>query len=80
MTESSERPPTFLITKPGRRPARAAEDLADLAISPAHEGTTGWFFKGTKRIDPPKSTTDQQAQANLWMRTAELVGLDKAGF
>jgi len=63
-----------------RSPDRAAEDLADLAISPAHEGTTGWFFKGTKRIDPPKSTTDQQAQANLWMRTAELVGLDKAGF
>jgi NAD(P)-dependent dehydrogenase (short-subunit alcohol dehydrogenase family) len=68
---------TRLVSRP---PDRAAEDLADLAISPAHEGTTGWFFKGTKRIDPPKSTTDQQAQANLWMRTAELVGLDKAGF
>ncbi|HVC76929.1 MAG TPA: SDR family NAD(P)-dependent oxidoreductase [Candidatus Micrarchaeaceae archaeon] len=61
-------------------PDRVAEDLADLAISPAHEGTTGWFFKGIKRIEPPKSTLDQQAQARLWQRTAELVELEKAGF
>lgn len=61
-------------------PDRAAEDLSDLAISPAHEGTTGWLFKGTKRIDPPKSTTDQQAQSALWKRTAELVELENAGF
>jgi retinol dehydrogenase 12 len=63
-----------------RAPARAAEDLADLAISPAHEGTTGWFFKGTKRVDPPKSAMDQQAQTALWKRTAELVELGDAGF
>ena len=63
-----------------RSPERAAEDLADLAISPADEGTTGWFFKGTKRIDPPKSTLDQQAQSVLWKRTAELVDLENAGF
>jgi NAD(P)-dependent dehydrogenase (short-subunit alcohol dehydrogenase family) len=68
---------TRLVSKP---PDRAAEDLADLAMSPAHEGTTGWMFKGTKRIDPPKSTTDLQVQANLWKRTAELVDLDRAGF
>jgi NAD(P)-dependent dehydrogenase (short-subunit alcohol dehydrogenase family) len=61
-------------------PDRAAEDLADLAISPAHEGTTGWLFKGTKRIDPPKSTMDQEAQSALWKRTAELVELENAGF
>lgn len=61
-------------------PDRAAEDLADLAISPAHEGTTGWLFKGTKRIDPPKSTIDQEAQGALWKRTAELVELENAGF
>jgi hypothetical protein len=61
-------------------PARVAEDLADLAISPAHEGTTGWFFKGIKRIEAPKATLDQPAQARLWQRTAELVGLEKAGF
>jgi NAD(P)-dependent dehydrogenase (short-subunit alcohol dehydrogenase family) len=61
-------------------PDRAAEDLADLAISPAHEGTTGWLFKGTKRIDPPKSTTDRDAQSALWKRTAELVELEGAGF
>ncbi len=68
---------TRLVSK---SPAQAAEDLSDLAISAAHEGTTGWFFKGIKRIDPPKSTVDQQAQARLWRRTAELVELEKAGF
>jgi NAD(P)-dependent dehydrogenase (short-subunit alcohol dehydrogenase family) len=61
-------------------PDRVAEDLADLAISPAHEGTTGWFFKGIKRIEPPKSTLEQQAQSSLWKRTAELVELGAAGF
>jgi NAD(P)-dependent dehydrogenase (short-subunit alcohol dehydrogenase family) len=68
---------TRMLSKP---PDRAAEDLADLAISPAHEGTTGWFFKGIKRIEPPKSTLDQQAQNTVWKRTAELVELDRSGF
>jgi hypothetical protein len=31
-------------------------------------------------MDPPKSTTDVQAQGALWKRTAELVELDNAGF
>ncbi len=57
-------------------PERAAEDLADLALSPAHAGTTGWFFKGAKRIDPPKSVQDQAQQAALWRRSAELVELE----
>jgi NAD(P)-dependent dehydrogenase (short-subunit alcohol dehydrogenase family) len=61
-------------------PDRAAQDLADLAISPAHAGTTGWFFKGTRRIDPPKSTTDEAIQAALWRRTAELVEMEIGGF
>jgi NAD(P)-dependent dehydrogenase (short-subunit alcohol dehydrogenase family) len=68
---------TRMVSRP---PDRAGEDLADLAISPAHEGTTGWFFKGVKRIDPPRSTVDQQAQSALWKRTAELVELENAGF
>jgi NAD(P)-dependent dehydrogenase (short-subunit alcohol dehydrogenase family) len=68
---------TRMVSRP---PARAAEDLADLAISPAHEGTTGWFFKGTKRIDPPRSTLDPQAQGALWKRTSDLVELENAGF
>jgi len=73
--------PIRVITRiMSRSPDRVAEDLADLAISPAHEGTTGWFFKGIKRIEPPKSTVDQQAQARLWQRSAELVELEKAGF
>jgi NAD(P)-dependent dehydrogenase (short-subunit alcohol dehydrogenase family) len=68
---------TRLISRP---PDRAAEDLADLAISPAHEGTTGWFFKGRKRIDAPQMTLDEKAQGELWKRTAEIVELDNTGF
>src|SRR5438128_5424327 len=41
-----------------RDPERAGQDLAELALSPAHAGTTGWFFRGTKRIEAPKSTLD----------------------
>jgi retinol dehydrogenase-12 len=73
-------PIRLVIRMVSRPPARAAEDLADLALSPAHEGTTGWLFKGTKRLDPPKSTTDEQVQGDLWKRTAELVELENAGF
>jgi NAD(P)-dependent dehydrogenase (short-subunit alcohol dehydrogenase family) len=73
--------PIRIITRlVSRRPDRVAEDIADLAISPAHEGTTGWFFKGTKRIDPPKSTLDQEAQRALWATTAEMVELQNTGF
>jgi NAD(P)-dependent dehydrogenase (short-subunit alcohol dehydrogenase family) len=57
-----------------------AHDLAELAISPAHAGTTGWFFKGTRRIDPPKPATDEALQAALWRRTAELVEMEIGGF
>lgn len=68
---------TRLVSRP---PDRAAEDIADLAMSPAHEGTTGWFFKGAKRIEPPKSTLDVEAQAALWKRSAELVELAEPSF
>lgn len=64
----------------GRSPDRAAADLADLALSPAHAGTTGWFFKGGRRIDPPKLTVDVGAQNALWRRSAELVELEAFGF
>jgi NAD(P)-dependent dehydrogenase (short-subunit alcohol dehydrogenase family) len=73
-------PIRFITRLVSRSPGRAAEDIADLAISPAHEGTTGWFFKGTKRIDPPKSTLDVEAQRALWVRTAEMVELGTTGF
>jgi NAD(P)-dependent dehydrogenase (short-subunit alcohol dehydrogenase family) len=63
-----------------RSPDRAAHDLVELAISPAHAGTTGWFFKGTSRIDPPKPTMDESVQAGLWRRTAELVEMEIGGF
>ena len=61
-------------------PERAAQDLAELATSPAHAGTTGWLFKGRKRIDPPKTTQDPVAQEALWQRTAELLELENVGF
>src|SRR5438128_1349970 len=58
------------------KPERAAHDLVDLALSPAHAGTTGWFFKGTRQIDAPKSTLDTDQQSELWKRSAELVELE----
>jgi NAD(P)-dependent dehydrogenase (short-subunit alcohol dehydrogenase family) len=73
-------PIRFITRLVSRHPDRAAEDIADLAISAAHEGTTGWFFKGIKRIEPPKSTIDIEAQRALWKRTAEMVELDQSGF
>ena len=60
----------------GRPPARPAEDLVELALSPAHAGTTGWFFKGTQRIDPPRSTADVEQQGAVWKRSAELLELE----
>jgi len=63
-----------------RSPERAAQDLADLATSAAFAGTTGWLFKGTRRIDPPRATQDLEAQSTLWSRTAELVELEVGGF
>jgi NAD(P)-dependent dehydrogenase (short-subunit alcohol dehydrogenase family) len=62
-----------------RSPERAGSDLADLALSPAFAGTSGWFFKGGKRIDPPKSSLDDAQQTALWKRSAELVELE-SGF
>jgi len=59
-----------------RDPERAGQDLAELALSPAHAGTSGWFFKGGRRIDPPRSTLDEAAQGALWKRSAELVELE----
>ena len=64
----------------GRPADHAAADLADLALSPAHAGTTGWFFKGARRIDPPKHTIDIGAQSVLWKRSAGLVELEAFGF
>ncbi|HSP08714.1 MAG TPA: SDR family NAD(P)-dependent oxidoreductase [Candidatus Dormibacteraeota bacterium] len=59
---------------------RAAQDLAELALSPSHSGTTGWLFQGTRRIDPPKQSQDAELQAALWNRSAEMVELEGAGF
>ena len=59
-----------------RSPRQAGVDLADLALSPAFAGTTGWFFKGTRRIDPPKPVLDESQQSALWKRSAELLELE----
>jgi retinol dehydrogenase-12 len=79
MREAS-RPVRLLTRIVSGSPNRAAEDLAELATSPAFESTTGWFFKGGRRIDPPKASLDLEAQRSLWKRTAELVELDDSGF
>ena len=79
MREAS-RPHRLLSRLVSRSPDRTAHDLVELAISPAHAGTTGWFFKGTGRIEPPKSATDESTQAGLWRRTAELVEIEIGGF
>src|SRR5256885_6583036 len=59
-----------------RSPSHPGHDLADLALSSAFAGTTGWFFKGHKHIDAPKSTLDVEQQSALWQRSAELVELE----
>ena len=79
MREAS-RPVRFMSRLISKSPERAAQDLVDVALSPAFAGTTGWFFKGTRRIDPPKPTQDVGQQSVLWKRSAELVELEGAGF
>ena len=79
MREAS-RPVRFLSRLISNSPERAAQDLVDVALSPSFAGTTGWFFKGTRRIDPPKPTMDVGQQSVLWKRSAELVELEGAGF
>jgi NAD(P)-dependent dehydrogenase (short-subunit alcohol dehydrogenase family) len=80
LMREAARPIRLLTRIVSRSPNRAAEDLADLATSPAFGSTSGWFFKGGRRIDPPKSTLDLEAQRSLWSRSAELVELGDSGF
>ncbi len=80
LMREAPRPIRLLTRIVSGSPNRAAEDLAELAISPAFQSTTGWLFKGTRRIDPPRSTLDLEAQHSLWKRTADLVELDESGF
>jgi len=76
LMRETPRPVRFLTRLISSSPERAAHDLVDLALSPAVAGTTGWFFKGTRRIDPPKSTLDLGEQSRLWTRSADLVELE----
>jgi NAD(P)-dependent dehydrogenase (short-subunit alcohol dehydrogenase family) len=80
LMRDAPRPIQLVARLISRSAERAGEDLADLALSPSHAGTTGWFFKGTRRIEPPKTAVDEVAQANLWRRTAELVEMEIGGF
>ncbi len=80
LMREAPRPVRWLARIVSGSPNRAAEDLAELATSAAFQSTTGWLFKGTRRIDPPKSTLDIEAQHSLWKRTAELVELDSSSF
>ena len=80
LMREAPRPIRWLTRIVSGSPNRAAEDLAELSTSPAFQSTTGWLFKGTRRIDPPKTSLDLEAQPGLWNRTAELVELDNSGF
>jgi NAD(P)-dependent dehydrogenase (short-subunit alcohol dehydrogenase family) len=80
LMREAARPIRALARLVSSSPERASQDLVELAISPAHAGTTGWFFKGTRRIDPPKAVADESVQAALWRRTAELVEMEIGGF
>src|SRR5438477_5502133 len=66
----------FLTRTISSEPTRAAQDLVELALSPAFAGTTGWLFKGQRRIEAPKSTQDLLQQEALWQKSAELVELE----
>lgn len=80
LMQEASGPIRFLSRMVSRSADRAAQDLAELAMSPAFEGTTGWFFKGPRRIDPPRSTMDVDLQRVLWARSAHLVDLGESGF
>jgi retinol dehydrogenase-12 len=80
LMREAPRPLRILTRIVSRSPDRAAEDLADLATSSAFASTTGWFLKGGRRIDPPKSTLDVEAQGNLWKRSTQLVELGDGSF
>lgn len=80
LMREAPRPIRFVTRLISRSPNRAGEDLAELATSAAFESTTGWFFKGGRHIDAPRSTLDVEAQRNLWARSAELVELGESGF
>lgn len=74
------RPVRFLTRLFSRPPERAGQDLAELALSSAYAGTTGWFFRGTRRIEAPRSTLDEAQQSLVWRRSVELVELEGGGF
>ncbi|HYM66874.1 MAG TPA: hypothetical protein VEW68_06265, partial [Patescibacteria group bacterium] len=80
LMREAPRPARLLSRLVSGSAARAAQDIAELAISPAFAGTTGWFFRGGRRIDPPRSAADPASQEALWQRCAELVELEEQGF
>src|SRR5256885_4283280 len=56
LMQEAPRPVRIISRLVSRSAERSAHDLVELALSPSHAGTTGWFFKGARRIEPPKST------------------------
>jgi NADPH:quinone reductase-like Zn-dependent oxidoreductase len=76
LMRETPRPFRFVMRLASSSPARAARDLVDLALSPAHAGTTGWFFKGTRHIEAPRPTQDIGQQSALWQKSADLVELE----
>jgi NAD(P)-dependent dehydrogenase (short-subunit alcohol dehydrogenase family) len=80
LMQEAPRPLRLISRLVSRSAERSGHDLVELALSPSHAGTTGWFFKGARRIEPPKSTTEVSLQEGLWRRTAELLEIEIGGF
>ena len=80
LMQEAPRPIRFISRLVSRPADRAGQDLAELAISPAYDGTTGWLFKGVRQVDAPRSALDVDSQRTLWSRSADLAELGNTGF
>ncbi len=56
-------------------PARGAETIVYLASSPEVEGATGGYYEKKRRVTPSTLAQDAALAAQLWDRSADLVGL-----
>jgi retinol dehydrogenase 14 len=57
-------------------PARAAEPIARLGLSPEYAGVSGRFFKGGREIKAPPYTQDPEVARRLWDVSTALTKLD----
>jgi len=67
-------PARFFVRLASKPPEQAAEAVATLASSPALEGFTGRFFKGTQPSESNEYSRDPDIQERLWKEGERLVG------